>query len=57
MKNKLTFLILIIAFFTSSCNTEGLSEIPMEQFIGTWSLQGRGMFDGMEIEIKQEDDN
>lgn len=54
MKDIFTFIIFSVLLFLTSCNTEGLSEIPMEQFIGTWSLQGRGMFDGMEIEITQE---
>lgn len=56
MKNIFTYIIISVSLFISSCDTEGLSEIPMEQFIGTWSLQGRGMLEGMEIEIKKEEE-
>ncbi|SMG49195.1 hypothetical protein SAMN05661096_03579 [Marivirga sericea] len=56
MKNIFTYIIISVSLFMSSCDTAGLSEVPMEQFIGTWSLQGRGMFEGMEIEITKEDE-
>lgn len=55
MKKALIYLSISVSLFISSCNTDGLTEIPMEQFVGTWSLQGRAMFEGIEIEIVKED--
>ena len=49
-KNILVLFILIIAV---SC--EYSKEIPIDQFIGKWEIQGRSMFDGIEIEISNVD--
>ncbi len=54
MKSNFITLFLSIVLAASSCNTKGLTEIPMEQFIGKWSLEGRAMFDGMEVHITEE---
>jgi len=54
MKYILISLFLSIVLAASSCNTKGLTEIPMEQFIGNWSLEGRPMFDGIEVQITEE---
>lgn len=52
MKN-ITILILLF-FIASSCDGSKISKTPDSQFIGKWVLSGRGMFDGIEIEIKKQ---
>ena len=47
------YLIVILSLMTiaSSCDTSKMSETPDSQFLGTWVLSERGMFEGIEIEI------
>jgi len=55
MKNKKVFFYAIIAAYFAlslfSCDTTKLKETPIDNFIGTWELQGREMFDGIKIKI------
>lgn len=50
---KYFVLILSIIIF-SSCNSSKLTETPDSQFVGTWRLTDRGMFENIEIEISKE---
>lgn len=36
-----------------SCDSSKMHETPESQFIGTWKLSGRSMFDGLEIKISR----
>ncbi|NVK66695.1 MAG: hypothetical protein HWE22_19030 [Flavobacteriales bacterium] len=50
-------LIPIIAaiLFFSSCDSSKMKETPTSQFVGTWKLTDRGMFDGIEMKVSQND--
>ncbi len=51
---KVSFLIFPIFFLLlsfSSCGSSKLTETPMEKFSGKWELQGRSMFEGIQIEL------
>ena len=47
---KIIFLSTIILLFIS-CDSGKLNKTPMENFIGVWEIQGRSMFNGIEISI------
>jgi hypothetical protein len=49
----LSIFILFLTFFISSCDKT--NPIPDDKFVGTWELSGRGMFDGMQIQIEKKD--
>ena len=56
MINKLfALMIFSILIFTSSCVEHKL--VPDSQFIGTWELTGRSMFDGIKVKIDKTADN
>ena len=55
MKMKCFVLILFILTF-SSCDSSKFTETPDSQFLGTWRLVDRGMFENMEVEILKEQD-
>jgi hypothetical protein len=52
--NKNFFLVLVCAMFFFACNREA-RYVQEDKFIGKWELQGRGMFEGLRVEIKKED--
>lgn len=52
---KLAYLVLTITLLIS-CDRQGLTEIPTDKFIGTWELRGRGIYDGIQLQIQKEND-
>ena len=52
-KSKITRLgiVLLIGLLISSCDK--LNETPIDNFKGTWKLDGRSMFNGIEIKIEE----
>lgn len=54
---KFTFFILIFAFLIAGCNSEEFQKVEINQFVGTWELKGRSMFEGVQIEIIQNKQN
>ncbi len=50
--NKFIFLSIITLLFVS-CDSSKLNETPIEKFIGVWEIQGRTMFDGIEVSIEK----
>lgn len=52
-KSKITTLgvILLLGLLISSCDKP--NEIPIENFKGTWKLEGRSMFNRIEIKIEE----
>ena len=52
-KSKITGLgiILLLGLLISSCDK--LNETPIENFKGIWKLEGRSMFNGIEIKIEE----
>jgi len=57
MKLKLLILILLLGVLFSGCNTEKFKKIPTENFIGLWEIQGREMFNGIQIKVEKTEDN
>ncbi len=60
LKKNLTYksTIIIVALITlsiSACDTSKMNKTPIDNFIGTWSIEGRSMFKGIEIEIYKTD--
>ena len=53
IKSKITGLgiILLLGLLISSCDK--LNETPIENFKGIWKLEGRSMFNGIEIKIEE----
>lgn len=51
---KLIFNFLIFTLLISGCSNK-LKETPAENFIGLWKIEGRSMFNGIQIKIKKED--
>lgn len=51
LKNYKVIFFILISLMIYNCNSNNLEETPMENFIGSWKLEGRGMFDGIEIKI------
>lgn len=49
---QFTFLSIIILLL-ASCDSSKLNETPIENFIGVWEIQGRTMFDGIEVSIEK----
>lgn len=43
--------VLLLGLLISSCDK--LNETPIENFKGTWKLEGRSMFNGIEIKIEE----
>lgn len=59
MKNKIVYKLIAISFILVtffSCDSSNLKETSIDQFIGIWQLEGRSMFNGIEIEISKSDD-
>ncbi len=52
---KYIFSILTLLFL-QGCDAEKLTKTPMDQFIGTWKLEGRGILENIEIEIFKNED-
>ncbi|MFN8255712.1 MAG: hypothetical protein U0W24_08495 [Bacteroidales bacterium] len=50
--SKLAFTILL-GLLIICCETSKLNETPIENFIGNWELQGRTMFNGINIKIEK----
>jgi len=52
-KSKITGfgIILLLGLLITSCDK--LNETPIENFKGTWKLEGRSMFNGIEIKIDE----
>ena len=48
-------LITLIALSLFSCDTDKMKETPIENFIGTWKVEGRSMFKGIKIKIEKTD--
>ena len=46
--------IIFISFLLSSCDSNLLHKTPIDNFEGTWKLQGRPMFDGIKIKITED---
>ena len=53
---KKYILLLLTIFIISNCNNSNLKKTPENQFIGTWELKGRKMFDGVNIKIERNKD-
>ena len=49
-KSAIYFAAIILLF---SCNSNNFKETPIDRFIGVWELQGRSMFNGIEIKIEE----
>jgi len=45
----------LITLFFSGCG-EKLNEVPEDRFLGTWQLQGRGMFEGIKVRIEKQNE-
>ena len=54
MTRKIIY-ISLFALLTLGCSDK-FERVDDEQFLGTWTLQGRSMFDGLTIEISRSDD-
>lgn len=52
-----SFSIIFTLFLLYNCDTDKLSETPLNQFEGVWELQGRKMFDGIQIKISLSKDS
>lgn len=48
------FVLIISIIIFSGCDSSKLTETPDSQFLGTWKLVDRGMFENIEIEILKE---
>jgi len=48
------FVLIITIIIFSGCDSSKLTETPDSQFVGTWKLVDRGMFENIEIEILKE---
>ncbi len=46
-------LVIIASLVFSSCDTESMKKIPVDQFVGNWELQGRSMLDGIRVSINK----
>ena len=46
--------IIFISFLFFSCDSNLLHKTPIDNFKGTWKLQGRPMFDGIKIKITED---
>lgn len=46
--------IIFISFLFFSCDSNLLHKTPIDDFKGTWKLQGRTMFDGIKIKITED---
>ncbi len=49
---KLIFKFLIFTLFISGCSNK-LKKTPAENFIGIWKIEGRSMFNGIQIKIEK----
>ena len=47
-------LLIVILFIATSCDSSKTSKTSESQFVGKWVVSERGMFDGIEIEIKKQ---
>ena len=48
------FVLIITIIIFSSCDSSKLTETPDSQFVGTWKLVDRGMFENIVIEISKD---
>ena len=51
--SKVLGIILFLGFLIISCDQNKFNETPIENFVGTWKLEGRSMFAGIEIRIEE----
>lgn len=51
---KLLFKFLIITLFIAGCSNK-FNKTPEENFIGIWKIEGRSMFNGIQIKIEKEE--
>jgi hypothetical protein len=54
MKYSVSLLLLIVLF--TACS-EKYSKVPDDKFVGIWQIQGRSMFEGIEVKIEKTDNN
>ncbi len=52
LSTRLLFLV-IITTLLQSCDSNKLKPTPIDNFIGTWELKGRSMFNGLKIKIEE----
>ena len=53
MKANIRWFIIFCLFTLFSCDSNNFRETPMENFIGIWELEGRSMFNGIQVEISK----
>jgi len=53
MKSRPTLVIIFFALLITACDSGKLKETPIEDFIGTWEVHGRNMFEGIKIDISK----
>lgn len=53
-KNKMRLIImtLLISTLILGCDTTKMNETDIAQFEGSWKLEGRGIYEGIEMELK-----
>ena len=49
----LGIILLFGLFISTSCDTSKFQETPIENFEGIWQLEGRSIFDGIQIRIEK----
>lgn len=49
-------LAVLTALSLLGCNTDKFAETPMNQFVGTWRLEGRSLYENLEVKISWKDD-
>lgn len=54
--SRLLILVIIVTLF-QSCDSNNLKPIPLDNFVGTWELNGRSMFNGLKIKIEENQNN
>jgi hypothetical protein len=52
MKSK-GLIVLGLGLLMMGCGDK-LKEVPLDKFVGTWELKGRGMFDGIQVKIENQ---
>lgn len=44
----------ITLIFLLSCDSQNFEEVPLNKFVGTWELKGRGIYDGIQVQIEED---
>ena len=52
-KTRIIGIIIMLVVFVYSCDNNKLKEMPLEKFEGVWRMDGREIFDGMQIKIEE----